>query len=1067
MIERLIEGCARNKLLVSVLALALALGGVYAARAISLDALPDLSDTQVILYASYPGQAPEVVEAQLTYPLTSRMLSVPGATDVRGFSFFGFSLVYVLFEDGTDLYWARSRVLESVSGLGAALPAAAHVELGPDATGVGWVYQYALTSERHTLQELRALQDWFLRFELASVQGVAEVASVGGFVKQYQVTVDPVKLRGYGVTLPQVRSAIERSNLDVGGRLIEMAETEFMVRGRGYLRGVADIEAVPVTVGPGGTPVLVRDLAHVGLGPELRRGLVELDGRGETVGGIVVMRFGENALAVTRRIEAKLDTLRDGLPEGVELVTVYDRSGLILGAVEYLRGKLGIEMAVVAAICFFFLLHLRSAFVAVLPLPLGILAAFLLLHAFGASANIMSLGGIAIAIGVMVDSSVVMVENAHKRLEQARESGAPFDRERVILDAAREVGPALFYSLLIVTVSFLPVFGLQAHEGRLFRPLALTKTFAMAAAAVIAVTVIPVLMVWLIRGRTRDERAHPLSRLVIALYRPCVRFVLHFPRSAVLLAVLLTAITVVPYQRIGREFLPPLYEGDFLWMPTTDPGISITKSKEILQQTNRRIAGFPEVMHTLGKIGRAETATDPAPLSMIETTIRLRPPSEWPRVPVPRFFSEWPAWIAGPLGKVWPETRPRRDPAELDRAINDAIDYPGLTPAGMEGPIKVRLDMLATGIRAPLGIKIAGPELPVLEELAAEAAALLEGLPGTRSVYPDRAFGGSYIDFEVERTAAARYGIHVADVQDVILSAIGGRNVTETVEGRERYPVNLRYPAELRDDPDKLGRVLVPTPSGEHVPLSQLATIRIRRGPPVVKSENGRPNAWVQVSIDERETDLSSYVERARRALDGHLSLPPGYSLRFAGRFEFLERARKRLGLLVPLTLGAIVVLLLLHFRNPVEALIVLLSIPFSLVGGVWLMYWLDYEMSVASAVGFIALAGLAAETGIVMLSYLDQAYGERVRTDRMRTPQDLFDAIEEGAALRVRPKLMTVATTILGLLPVMFGNSFESGSQVMQRIAAPMVGGLVSASILTLLILPAVYRLWRGSGIR
>jgi Cu(I)/Ag(I) efflux system membrane protein CusA/SilA len=1069
MIHAVIEACVRNKFLVLLLTAAVIVAGVWAMAHISLDAIPDLSDVQVILFASYPGQAPQLVEDQVTYPLTTKMLAVPFAKAVRGYSFFGFSFVYVIFEDGTDLYWARSRVLESLSGIQGSLPPTARVELGPDATGVGWVYEYALRSDRHSLQELRSIQDWYLRYELASVEGVAEVASVGGYVKQYQVTVDPVRLQGYGIRLSAVREALRRSNADVGGRLVEMAETEFMVRGLGYFKNVADVESVPVSVSATGTPVLVRDIAEVTLGPELRRGLVELDGEGEVVGGIVVMRIGENALATVRSIKSKLEELEAGLPDGVAIVPVYDRSTLITRAIDVLQRKLTQEMIVVALICVLFLLHLRSAFVAIFTLPVGILISFVVMHALGINANIMSLGGIAIAIGVMVDASVVMVENAHKHLERARASGRPFQHDAVIVRAAKEVGPALFYSLVIITLSFLPVFTLQAQEGRLFRPLAYTKTFAMGAAAVLAVTVIPVLMSVFIRGRIRSEDRNPLSRFFIRAYRPFIHVVLRFPKSVILLALLVTVVTWIPYQRMGREFLPPLYEGDFLWMPTTDPGISITKAKELLQQTNKIIKRFPEVRHSFGKIGRAETSTDPAPLSMIETTIMLEPPEAWPQRSVQRFYSGWPVpeRVRGWLRRVWPESVPARGPGELDRAINDAIRFPGLTSAGMEGPIKIRLDMLATGIRAPVGIKIAGPDLLVLEKLAEHVAGVVESLPGTVSAYADRSYGGNYLDFDIDRAEAARYGLTVGDVQDVIVTAIGGTNITQTVEGRERYPVNLRYQPELRDDPDKLARVLVPTPRGEQIPLGQLARLRIRKGPPAIKSENARLNAWVQVSIREDETDLGSYVARAKRAVAAEVDLPPGYSIRWSGRYEYMERARQRLALVVPLTLGIILFLLYLHFRNPIEVLIVILAVPFSLVGGVWLMDLLDYNMSVAAAVGFIALAGLAAETGIVMLAYLDEVYERRRAENRLRTMADLYEGIVEGAVLRVRPKLMTVSTTIIGLLPVMVGSVFESGSQVMQRIAAPMVGGLISATVLTLLIIPAMYMVWKGAGLR
>jgi Cu(I)/Ag(I) efflux system membrane protein CusA/SilA len=1069
MIERIIEASVRNKFFVILITVAVIVGGTVAMRNIPLDAIPDLSDVQVIIFTSYPGQAPRVVEDQVTYPLTTKMLAVPFAKDVRGYSFFGFSFVYIIFEDGTDLYWARSRVLEYLSGIQGTLPPEAKVELGPDATGVGWVYEYVLQSDRHSLQELRSLQDWYLRYELTSVEGVAEVASVGGYVKQYQVTVDPVKLQGYDIPLSKLREALKRSNSDVGGRLVEMAETEFMVRGLGYFEGLDDVENVPVGVSPMGTPVLIKDVAEVGLGPELRRGLVELDGEGEVVGGIVVMRLGENALTTIARVKDKLHALQAGLPDGVEIVPVYDRSTLIETAIHVLKRKLSEELLVVALVCFVFLLHFRSAFVAVFTLPVGILISFLVMYFLDINANIMSLGGIAIAIGVMVDASVVMVENAHKHLERARASGASFDRDTVIIAAAKEVGPALFYSLVIITLSFLPVFTLQAQEGRLFRPLAFTKTFAMAAAAILAITIIPVLMALLVRGKIRPEHKNPISRFFIWAYRPFIHFVLRFPKTVMLAAILVTFVTWLPFQRLGNEFIPPLYEGDFLWMPTTDPGISITKSKELVQQTNKIIKQFPEVHHTFAKIGRAETSTDPAPLSMIETTIMLKPPEDWPQREIERFYSDWPLpqRVHGWLSWVWPESVPARSPGELDRAINDAIQFPGLTNAGMEGPIKIRLDMLTTGIRAPVGIKLAGPDLATLQELAQQVAQVVEAIPGTLSAYPDKSFGGNYLDFKIDRVEAARYGLTVGDVQDVIMTAIGGMNITQTVEGLERYPLNLRYKSELRDDPQKLARVLVPTPRGEHIPLGQLTHLQIKKGPPAIKSENSRLNAWIQVSIHEDEVDLGTYVKRARQAVAEKLELPDGYSIRWSGRYEYMERAQERLLLVVPFTLLIIFFLLYVHFKNVTEVLIVLLAIPFSLVGGVWLMYFLGYNMSVAVAVGFIALAGLAAETGIVMLAYLDEAYKRRKAEGRLRTLDDLYDGIIEGAVLRVRPKLMTVATTIIGLLPIMAGNVFEPGSQVMQRIAAPMVGGLISATVLTLLIIPAIYMVWKSIGLK
>jgi Cu(I)/Ag(I) efflux system membrane protein CusA/SilA len=955
-----------------------------------------------------------------------------------------------------------------LSAIQARLPSQARVQLGPDATGVGWVYEYALVSKNHTLQELRSLQDWFLRYELVSVEGVAEVASVGGYVKQYQVTVDPVKLQAYDLPLSKIKRAIQRSNIDVGGRLIEMSEVEYMVRGLGYIKSKEDLDKVPVGVSTSGTPIWLRDVADVSLGPELRRGLVDLNGEGEVAGGIIVMRLGVNALATINRVKEKLEAIKSGLPEGVEIVPVYDRSSLILSAIDTLKRKLTEEMIVVALVCIVFLLHFRSAFVSIFTLPTGILVAFIIMYLLDINANIMSLGGIAIAIGVMVDASVVMVENAHKHLERAQEGeGPPKSHDEIMIEAAKEVGPALFFSLVIITLSFLPVFTLQAQEGRLFRPLAFTKTFAMAASAVLAITIIPVLMTFFIRGRIPTEQQNPLSRFFIWVYHPLIEFVLRFPKTVILVAVLTTAITWFPFQKLGSEFMPPLYEGDFLWMPTTDPGISITKSREVLQQTDKIIASFPEVHHVFGKIGRAETATDPAPLSMLETTIMLRPPDQWPQAHRDRWYSglPLPEWIKEQFGHVWPEHEPARSPDELDQAINDAIQFPGLTNASMEGPIKIRLDMLSTGIRSAVGIKIAGPDLQVLQDVASEVASVLRNVPGTVSAYADKSFGGHYLDIDIDRDKAGRYGLTVQDVQDVIMSAIGGMNITETVEGLERYPVNLRYGRAFRDDVESLSNVLVPTPRGEHIPLQQVASLKLLQGPPAIKSENGRLNAWIQVNI--RGIDLGTYVKTARIEVAEKVKIPSGYTLKWSGRFEYMERAQQRLKIVVPLTLAIIFVLLYVHFGNVAETFIVLLTIPFAVVGGVWLMYFLGYNMSIAVAVGYIALAGLAVETGIVMLVYLDEVLERYKREGRLNSIQDIYEAIIEGAVMRVRPKLMTVATTLIGLLPIMIGNAFESGSSVMQRIAAPMVGGLITSTILTLLIIPAVYMVWKSWAFR
>jgi Cu(I)/Ag(I) efflux system membrane protein CusA/SilA len=1033
MLRRLIAGSARNPLLVGLGTAVLILWGGYATWNIPLDAIPDLSDVQVIVFTEYPGQAPQVVEDQVTYPLTTAMLAVPFAKTVRGYSFFGFSFVYVIFEDGTDLYWARSRVLEYLNFVSGRLPPGVTPTLGPDATGVGWVYEYALVDPtgQHDLSELRSIQDWYLRYELQTVPGVAEVASLGGFVRQYQVEVDPNALAAYGISLSQVGNAIKRSNLDVGGRLIEMAETEFMVRGRGYIASTQDIEQIAIGTDGRGTPVLLRDVANVHLGPELRRGLADLDGQGEVVAGIVVMRFGENALEVIRRVESRLETLSAGLPPGVEIVPVYDRSGLIERAVDTLREKLLEEVAIVALVCVLFLVHVRSAFVAILTLPLGILVSFIVMYHQGINANIMSLGGIAIAIGAMVDAAVVMVENAHKHLE--RDAGSKPHRQ-IIIDAATEVGPSLFFSLLIITVSFLPVFSLQAQEGRLFSPLAFTKTYAMAGSALIAVTIVPLLMVWFVRGRIVPEHRNPLNRALLWLYAPVIRFVLRQRVLVLVGAIAVVAVTIVPLRQLGSEFMPPLDEGDLLYMPTTLPGISVTKAREILQQTDRMIRQVPEVEQVFGKIGRAETATDPAPLSMIETTITLKPREEWrPGMTIDKLI------------------------AELDRTVR----LPGLTNAWTM-PIKTRIDMLSTGIKTPVGIKVAGPDLETLQALGEEIEAILADEPGTQSVLAERVVGGNYLDFDIDRREIARYGLTVGDVQDVIQSATGGRNVTLTVEGRERYPVNLRYSRELRDNLAMLRRVLVPTPTGAQVPLSQLADLEIQKGPPAIKSENARLNAWIYVDLEG--VDVGTWVSRARKTLERELELPAGYSLAWSGQYEYMQRAAERLRIVVPITLGIIFLLLYLNFRKLSDTLIVMLTLPLGLVGGVWLLWLLDYDLSVAVGVGFIALAGVSAELGVILLVFLEEAVARYRREDRLRTRSDLLEAVREGAGLRVRPIMMTVVSTIAGLLPIMWGGG--TGAATMQRIAAPMVGGLVSATILTLIVIPAVFSLVRAVGL-
>ena len=1029
MIARLIDFSIKNKFLVLLVTVFVIGAGLYSMRHTPLDAIPDLSEVQVIVFTPYAGQAPQVVEDQVTYPLTTAMLSVPKAKVVRGYSFFGNSFVYVIFADGTDLYWARSRVLESLNSLAGRLPAGVSPTLGPDATGVGWVYEYVLHSDTHDLAQLRSIQDWFLRYELSSVPGVSEVASIGGYVKQYQVVVDPTKLLAFDIPLQKVRMAIARSNNDVGGRVLEMGETEFMVRGLGYIKGVKDLENVPLGLGPGGTPVLLRNVAEVRVGPELRRGLLDENGQGEAVGGIVVMRQGANALEVIENVKARLEQVKSGLPQGVTIRPAYDRSGLILRAVDNLKHTLVEESIIVTLVCVLFLFHVRSALVGVMTLPLGVLAGFVIMRWQGIDANIMSLGGIAIAVGAMVDAAIVMIENAHKHMEHNDGSKGHWE---VIRDSAVEVGPSLFFSLLIIAISFLPVFTLGAQEGRLFKPLAFTKTYAMLGAALLAVTVVPVLMGYLIRGKIVRESRNPVNRLLIWLYKPVIKLVLRAKVLVIALALAALAVTWVPWSRLGSEFMPPLNEGDLLYMPTTLPGISITKAKELLAQTDRIIASFPEVAHVAGKIGRAETATDPAPLSMLETTITLKPEDQW---------------------------RPGMTREQLVRELDAAIQFPGLTNAWTM-PIKTRIDMLSTGIKTPVGVKIMGADLAVLADLGEKVEAALRQVPGTASVYAERVTGGNYLDYHIRREAAARYGLTVGDVQDVIMSAIGGATVTTTVEGLERYPVNLRYGSELRDTPEKLGRILVPTPSGAQIPISEVADIRVTKGPPAIKSENARKSAWV--FVDLTGTDIGSYVKAAQAAVAAKVQLPAGYSLVWSGQYEYMLRAQERLMVVVPMTLVIIFVLLFMNFGSVSESLIVMLSVPFSLTGGLWLMYLLGYNLSVAAGVGFIALAGVAAETGVVMLIYLDISYARfKAKFGDTFNRAHLAAAIMEGAALRVRPKMMTVVAIMAGLMPIMW--SHGTGSEVMKRIAAPMVGGMVSATVLTLAVVPAIYGLWKG----
>ena len=957
------------------------------------------------------------------------MLAVPFANVVRGYSFFGLSFVYIIFEDGTDMYWARSRVLEYLNYVSGRLPVGITPTLGPDATGVGWVYEYILESEKHDLAQLRSIQDWFLRYELTSVPGVAEVASMGGFVKQYQVIIDPNKLVAFNIPLQKVRIAIQRSNKDVGGKLVEMGETEYMVRGLGYIKTTDDLRNIPLGVSERGIPILLRNVATIKIGPELRRGIIDLNGTGEVVGGVIIMRYGENALKIIKNVKEKLEQLKKGLPEGVTIKTVYDRSALIQRAVDNLKKTLIEESLIVALVCMIFLLHFRSALVGIFTLPLGVLISLIIMYRQGIDANIMSLGGIAIAIGAMVDAAIVMIENAHKHIE---EEGGKKPHWDIILDSTKEVGPALFFSLLIIAISFLPVFTLEAQEGRLFRPLAFTKTYAMLGAALLAITIVPVLMGYLIRGKIRPETKNPVNRLLIWIYHPIIKLVLRAKILVVLLAIVVLAVTYIPWKRIGSEFMPPLNEGDILYMPTTLPGISITKAKELLQQTDRIIASFPEVHHVFGKVGRAETATDPAPLSMIETTIMLKPESEW---------------------------REGMTMEKLVEELDNAIRFPGLTNAWTM-PIKTRIDMLSTGIKTPVGIKLMGEDLQVLSDLGERIEAIIREVPGTLSVYSERVTGGNFLDYHIKREEAARYGLTVADIQDIIMSAVGGMNVTWTVEGLERYPVNVRYGSELRDTPAKLRRILVPTPTGTKIPITQLADIRIIKGPPVIKSENARKNAWIYIDI--RDIDVGTYVKSAQQIVNEKVSLPQGYSLVWSGQYEYMVRAQQRLMIVVPLTLIIIFLLLYFNFKNVTESVIVMLSVPFSLTGGLWFMYLLGYNMSVAVGVGFIALAGVSTEIGVILLIYLDQAYNRfKAKHGDSFNKKHLREAIEEGAALRVRPIMMTIVAIMAGLMPIMW--SHGTGSQVMKRIAAPMVGGMVSATILTLLVVPAIYGLWKG----
>ena len=1026
MIAALIRWSVENRVLVVIAALILTGSGMYAVRQTPVDALPDLSDVQVIIKTSFPGQAPQVVEDQVTYPLTKAMLSVPKAVTVRGYSFFGDSFVYVIFEDGTDLYWARSRVLEYLNQVAGTLPAAAQASLGPDATGVGWVYQYALVDRtgQHDLAQLRSLQDWFLKYDLKSVPGVSEVATIGGMVRQYQVVVDPDKLRAFGVTLAALKQAIRQGNAETGGSVIEMGEAEYMVRATGYLQGVDDLDAIPLGVNEQGTPLVLSDVADIQIGPQMRRGIADLNGEGEVVGGIVVMRWGENASRTIDAVKARLAELQKSLPDGVEIVSTYDRSDLIRRSIATLTDTLVKEFIIVALVCALFLFHLRSSAVIVLSLPLGVLVAFIIMRVQGINANIMSLGGIAIAVGAMVDSAIVMIENVHKHIE--KEPLTDENRWRTIADAASEVGPPLFFSLLIITLSFLPVFTLEAQEGRLFAPLAFTKTYAMAAAACLSVTLVPVLMGYFIRGQVIREKKNPVNRALIAAYRPVINAVIGAPKLTLALAALILAVGLWPASRIGSEFMPTLDEGDLMYMPTTYPGISIDKAREILQHTDKMIKQVPEVKQVFGKIGRAETATDPAPLTMIETVIQFKPRAEW---------------------------RAGMTPEKLRAELDSVVQYTGLTNAWVM-PIKTRIDMLATGIKTPVGIKVAGPDLAVIEDIGRQLETVLEAVPGTASVYSERVAGGRYIDVDIDRERASRFGLNIDDVQDIIRSAVGGMNVTQTVEGLERYPVNVRYPQRYRDSVQRLRLLPIVTPDGARIALADVANVEVVDGPPVIKSENARPNGWTYVDIVDR--DLGTYVADAQRIVADSIDLPAGYSLAWSGQYEYMVRAQNRLAVVGPITLAIIVLLLFISFGRLAEVGIILGTLPLALVGGFWLMHLLGYEFSVAVGVGFIALAGVAVEIGVVMLVYLNQA----IRRRAIRSVNDVREAIIEGALLRIRPVIMTVAATIGGLLPIMFGTG--TGSEVMRRIAAPMVGGMVSATLLTLAVIPALFLLWQ-----
>ncbi|MFT7088685.1 MAG: Cu(I)/Ag(I) efflux system membrane protein CusA/SilA [Glaciecola sp.] len=1038
MISAIIRWSVYNRFLVVLSTFIIIGAGIYTLKNTPIDAIPDLSDVQVIIKTSYPGQAPQVVEDQVTYPLTTAMLSVPGAKTVRGFSFFGDSYVYIIFDDATDLYWARSRVLEYLSQVAPTLPDSVRPQLGPDATGVGWVYLYALVDKtgQHDISELRSIQDWFLKFELQTVPGVSEVAAIGGMVKQYQVQLDPLKLRAFNIPISAVQMAIKRGNQEAGASVIEMAEAEYMLRTTGYIKSIQDIETIPLGVNNQGTPLLIRDIATVTVGPQMRRGVGELNGEGETVGGIVVMRVGENAQQTIEGVKAKLVTLKKGLPEGVEIVTVYDRSALIKNAVDNLSYKLLAEFIIVALVCMAFLFHIRSSLVAIVSLPVAILIAFIMMYAQGINANIMSLGGIAIAIGTMVDGAIVMTENMHKHMERTKLTKE--NRWQIVIDSATEVGPALFFSLLIITVSFIPVFTLEAQEGRMFSPLAYTKTYAMASAAVLAITLVPVLMGYFIRGKVLGEQKNPINRSITNVYKPVLRIILVFPKSAILISLVVLVIGFLPINKIGSEFIPPLDEGDLMYMPTTYAGISIGKARELLQQTNKLIKTIPEVKTVFGKVGRAETATDPAPLTMIETFIQLKPKTQW---------------------------REGLTTQKLISELDQLVDFPGLTNAWVM-PIKTRIDMLATGIKTPVGIKVGGPDLAQIQQIGQQLETILANVEGTASVYSERVAGGRYIKIDIKREQAARYGLNIADIQETLAAAVGGINVSQSVEGRKRYPINVRYLQDYRSSPEALLLLPIITLQGAHIALGDVASISIEDGPPGIKSENARPTGWVYIDIEN--IDIGHYVSGAMLAVSQQLVLPAGYSITWSGQYEYMQRAKEKLTYVVPLTIAIIIILLYLNFRNMVEVGIIMGTLPFAMIGGIWLLYLEGFNFSVAVGVGFIALAGVAVQIGVIMLVYLNQTHKRMLENHHSdNTPvslSSLQQAVLEGAVMRVRPVMMTSAAIILGLLPVLYGTG--TGSEIMSRIAAPMVGGMVSALLLTLLILPAIYLLWKKRGI-